>query len=251
MVNPMDFAEKHILITGASQGLGRAIAIHVSKLGAKVSLVARNEEKLNDTRSVLTENEHNVFPFDLKNIEKIDELTSHIVGVGGPLNGFVHCAGIGDMRPLAMSKYEFLHNMMLINFYSFVELLRCCSKKKNFLPGASFVGLSSIASRSGDKSKLAYCASKAAIDAATRCAAKELCSKKIRVNTVVAGLIKTEMYDMLVSNAGEEDSMKHMSRQYLGIGEPIDISNAVTYLLSDSAKFVTGTGFVVDGGYLS
>lgn len=252
MINPMDLSGKHVLLTGASQGLGRAIAIHISQLGAKVSLVSRNQDKLNETCLALAGSGHQIFPFDLKRIEEIDGLTSEIVNAGGALSGLIHCAGVADMRPLSMTKYDFLHDMMLINFYPYIELIRCCSKKKNFLPGASFVGISSIAALCGDKSKTAYCSSKAAMDAATRCVAKELGLKKIRVNTVVAGLIKTELYDMIVDNAGEGASLSHiLGRQYLGVGEPLDVANAVAYLLSDASKFVTGTGFVVDGGYLS
>lgn len=252
MINPMELTGKHILVTGASQGIGREAAIHINKLGAKVSIIARNEEKLFETIKLLDGEGHSFYSFDLKETKNIEKLIDRIVAENGALNGLIHCAGVATMRPLTMTKPDFLHDLMLINFYAFVELVRCCSKKKNFITGASFVGMSSIASQSGDKSKVAYCSSKAAMDAATKCMAEELAQKKIRVNTVVGGFIETDMYQLFIDNAGEEAVEANvLSRQYLGVGEPVDIANAMAYLLSDASKFITGTGFVVDGGYLS
>ena len=252
MINPMDLSGKLILVTGASSGIGRASAIQFSKLGARVLLLARNEEKLNETLYMLEGTGHAIYPFDLTEIDKIEELIKKIVYENGALNGLVHCAGIAPMRPLSLTKGAYLHDVMLLNFYSFVEVIRCASKKKHYVDGASFIGMSSIASHSGDKSKIAYCSSKAAMDAATRCMAKELESKKIRVNTVVGGLVKTDMYNMLIDKAGEDAVDSHvLGRQFSGMGEPLDIANAMAFLLSDASKFITGTGFIVDGGYLA
>lgn len=252
VINPMDLTGKHILITGASSGMGKATAIHLSKLGAKLSLIARDEERLKDTLNQLDGEGHFMYLVDLKDIQKIENLIGEIVDISGPLDGLSHCAGIATMRPLSMTNQEFLHDMMLINFYSFIELIRCASKKNRFNKGASFIGMSSIGSKYGDKSKTGYCASKAAMDSAVRCMAKELAYKEIRVNTVVAGLIKTDMYDSFIETAGEESLALNVStNQYFGIGKPIDVANAIAYLLSDASKFVTGTGFVVDGGFLS
>lgn len=252
MINPMDLTGKKILVTGASSGIGRATAIQLSRLGANVIMVARNEKKLKETLDMLEGDGHTLFSFDLKEIEGIEGLVKKIVSQSGAVNGLVHCAGIATMRPLSMTKIDFLHDMMLINFYAFVELVRCASKKKNYVEGASFIGMSSVGSQSGVKSKVAYCASKAAMDAATKCIAKELEPKKIRVNTVLGGFVKTDMHNEFIDKAGEGALDSHvLGRQYMGMGEPSDIANAMAYLLSDASKFITGTGFVVDGGYLS
>lgn len=141
---------------------------------------------------------------------------------------------------------------MSINFYSFVELVRCASKKNNFVAGSSFVGISSASSRIGDKSKLAYCASKSAMDGAIRCMAKELSQKRIRVNSIMPGFVSTEMYTNFLSMHEEsKDSKKILERLYYGITEPIEIANAIAFLLSDLSKTITGTSLVVDGGTLS
>lgn len=252
MINPLDLSGKIVLITGASSGIGKETSIYLSKLGAKVILVSRNEEKLRITLSLMEGDNHSIYVFDLKKIGQIEALIERVVSQHGKLNGLVHCAGIGDMRPLQMTKYDFIHNMMLINFYSFIELCRVIAKKNNYAESSSFVAISSATSYKGEKSKVAYCASKGALDSAIRAMAKELAKKNIRVNSIIPGFIKTEMVDAYIEVAGEEEFKKNvLVNQYLGLGEPIDVANAVAYLLSDASKFVTGTGFVIDGGYLS
>jgi short-subunit dehydrogenase len=219
MINPMDLTGKRILVTGASSGIGRETAIHLSKLGANIVLVARNEDNLIDTAFNLEGKGHNVYPFDLKYIDDIEILIEEIINKEGKLNGLVHCAGINEMRPLGITGYDFLHNMMMINFYSFVELVRVISKKKNCAKSTSIVVMSSVASIKGDKSKTAYCASKGAVDSAVRVMAKELAIKNIRVNSVIAGFLKTTMYDSYIKEIGEEAFNENvLKHQYLGLG---------------------------------
>jgi NAD(P)-dependent dehydrogenase (short-subunit alcohol dehydrogenase family) len=252
MINPLDLSGKIVLVTGASSGIGKETSIYLSKLGAKIILVSRNEEKLRATLSLMEGDNHAIYVFDLKKIDQIEGLIERVVSQQGKLNGLVHCAGIGDMRPLQMTKYDFIHNMMLINFYAFIELCRVIAKKNIHAEPSSFIAISSTTSYKGEKSKVAYCASKAALDSAIRAMAKELAAKNIRVNSIVPGFIKTEMLDTYIEVAGKEDFQKNvLANQYLGLGEPIDVANAAAYLLSDASKFVTGTGLVIDGGYLS
>ena len=142
MVNPMDLSGKTVLITGASDGIGKATAILLSQLGARIVMIARNRDKLQAVLEELEGKAHKWYSYDLKGIEGIEGLVKTIVNDNGPLDGFVHSAGIASMRPLKMTTYDFLHDMMLINFYSFIELIRCLSKKRNFRDGMSIVGMS-------------------------------------------------------------------------------------------------------------
>lgn len=252
MINPMDLSGKRILVTGASSGIGRQTAIYLSKLGATINLLARRESQLNETLQCMEGNNHRLYPFDLTQLDSIQALIKQMIQDGGSLDGVVHCAGIAPMRPLAMTKPEYLHNVMLINFYSFVEIVRCAAAKKYFNMGASFIGISSTAAKKGGKSQIAYAASKAAIDAACLVMAKELAPKGIRINTVMPSLIKTEMYEQFITDAGSSDKQTFVTpEQYLGIGLPQDIASAIAFLLSDSSRFITGTTLVVDGGFLS
>lgn len=252
MINIIDLTGKKIIITGASSGIGKATAIQLSKVGAKIIMVSRNEDKMMDTLSQMEGDGHAYYPFDLKNIGELESLIKKIVSDFGGINGCVHCAGTAPMRPISKTKYDFTHDVMLINFYSFVEMVRCLSKKNNYIEGASFIAMSSIASRVGYKSKVAYCASKGALDSAIRCLAKELASKKIRVNSIVPGWVATEMYtEYLAEHGTSEDAVRISESQYLGAIDPVEIANVVAYLLSDVSKTITGTGLVIDGGWLS
>lgn len=252
MDNPINLVSKHILVTGASKGIGRATCIYLSKLGANVSLVSRNPEKLSETLSLMEGKGHKIHSFDLRDISNIENFIDDLVDDMGKLDGFVHCAGIGEMRPLQQTKFNFLHEVMLINFYAFIELARVIAKRKNCSSNSSFVAVSSVASHKGAKSVIAYCASKGAIDSAVRALAKELSGKGIRVNSVVPGFITTDLYYNYINVVGESEFNKDfLSNQYMGIGDATDVAHAIAFLLCDSAKFITGTGLVVDGGYLS
>lgn len=251
MKNIIDLSNKTILVTGASDGIGKETSKTISELGGKVILVGRSEEKLHAALGELSGEGHAAYAYDLKVLDGIDSFISDAVKKHGALDGMVHCAGESQVRPLKMCNPEFMKDIFDINYFAFIELVRAYAKKKNN-NGGSIVVMSSVGSRRGDKGKLAYTSSKAAVDGAVRTLAKELAEKNIRVNSVVAGMIKTGIYDRYVEKNGEEAMQKFvLSKQYLGVGQTDDIANAISFLLSDAAKFITGTGMVVDGGYLS
>lgn len=252
MINPMNLTDKRILVTGASSGIGRETSILLSKLGAHVIMIARRLPQLKETFTNLEGTDHKYYSYDLSDTNGIDEYIQKVISENGKLDGFVHSAGVGSSRPLKMLKPDYVDEVMRINFYSFIEIVRCITKKGNFNEGMSIVGVSSVASLQGNQSKTVYCASKAAMDAAVRCMAKELSSKKIRVNTVMPGLIKTPIFDTFLDQGlDSEDAKNVMARQYLGVGETIDVANTIAFLLSNASKFVTGTSIAVDGGRLS
>ena len=246
MINLIDLSGKTVLVTGASDGIGKETSTLLSQLGARVVMIARSEEKLQAVYDSLEGDGHSFYSFDLTNIDAIEGLTASLVEQNGPFDGFVHCAGISSMRPLKMVTYSFLHETMLVNFYSFVEILRCITKRGNYRQGMSVVAMSSIASQKGSRKKtqIAYCASKAALDGAIRALAKELSDKKIRINSIVAGMVRTNMYEHFKEKTG-----KNVEDEYLlGIIEPSEISTAIAYLLSDKSKTITGTGMIIDSG---
>ena len=252
MINPMDLTDKHILISGASSGIGKETAIHLSQLGAKITMIARNEQKLQKVKANLEGDGHSYYSFDLNTLDEIEALVKKMVLEQGKFDGFVHSAGIGTARPLSLTTSKFVDEIMRINFYSFIELTRIITKKKNCSDNASVVAVSSISSIMGDKAKTIYSASKGAIDSAVKSMAHELSERKIRINSVLPGYINTEMtheyYESVGEAAFEQDVL---AKQYLGLGEPIDVANTIAFLLSDAAKLITGTNLYVDGGYLS
>lgn len=252
MINPMELDGKNIIVTGASSGIGKGIAILLSKLGANVILVARNEERLKETYNELEPGKHSYYVFDLNYLDAIESMIDNVCHDGLKLNGLVHSAGVSLTMPLQYLKSSDLRNIMSVNFYSFVELVKHFSKRKYNDNGGSIVAISSISSKVGARGLTAYCASKGALESAIRSMALDLTPKKIRINSVAPGMIETQIYDglkELVNNNEFEAELK--KRQVLGLGKPEDVAYATAFLLSDASRFITGTSMVVDGGYLA
>jgi len=248
MLNPMDMTGKLIIVTGASDGIGRAAALHLAMLGAKTVLISRDVNKLKLISEALGKNPHKIYPYDLTDLEGIEDLIRTISEENGKIDGMVHCAGVSPMMPLKSTKYDLFHNTMLINFYAFAELVRCAGKAANCNDGASFLAVSSVSSVKGNKAQSAYAASKAAVSGVIKPMAKELSSRGIRVNSVLFGIIKTGMYEKFLEQGGD---MSLWNGQYLGLGSPEDAANVISFLLSDASKLITGTDLIADGGYLS
>ena len=252
MINLLDFSGKTILVTGASSGIGKETSIVLSKLGAKVIMVALFESELEEAKLDLEGEGHACYEYNFNDIYGIESLVKKIIEENGALDGFVHCAGVGSVRPLQLTKYDFMISVMNINFFSYVEIVRCITKKKFFNKGLNIVGISAIGAFQGNATKTAYCSSKAAMNSATRCLAKELAEKGIRVNTIAPGATKTPMFDKFESMDIDSDNYKSIiQRQYLGICEPSDIANSVVFLLSNMSSMITGSCVVVDGGKLT
>ena len=242
--------DRRILVVGASSGIGKQTALTLSQVGAKISLVARNEEKLETTLAELEGNGHDYFIADVSEIASIESLIKEIVVKDGPLDGVVYSAGVGTALPLMQSKPEKVQDTFNVNFFGFFEVVRQVARKGRFSPGMRIVGVSSCASLRGDKSKAIYSSSKAAMDSAVRCMAKELAGKGICINTVAPSMTATELYNHYIEKYGEDsDTNKELlTRQYLGVAQPQDVANAIAFLISPAARFITGITMPVDGG---
>ena len=248
MDNLMDFTGKQILVAGASSGIGRKTAEMLSKHGAKVILAARREDKLQEVLAVLEGTGHSYYVADFSQVDHIEPLVRQIVNEHGSLDGMVYSSGMGSSRPVKVSKPDFVQDMFKVNFFGFFELVRCIAKRGMYNPGMSIVGLSSCAAIDGDKSQSVYSASKAAMDAAVRVMAQEYADKRIRLNTIRPGMVKTAMYESTVDGLGEEFHEHLKQKQFMGIGETSDIANMIIFLLSPLSKFTTGAHFSIDGG---
>lgn len=247
MINPMELTGKHVLITGGSSGIGRQCAVQASRLGARVTLISRREEKLQETiRQMERPEEHAYYPFDLYETDKIEELVKTIAAERGAVDGFCHAAGIATVRPIKFTRPAFVEGMFRIHEYAFIELIRCLSLKRNLNDGASLIGISSTAAKMGNISQAAYAAAKASMDGFLQPAAKELAPRGIRINTVAYAMVDTDMFQEFLENGGDR---KLIERQLLGIIDAESAANAVMFLLSDACKFITASTLPVYAGY--
>lgn len=255
MTNYLKMEGKHVLITGAGSGIGRQTAILLSRLGARVSIIGRRKEMLKETLSMLCGDGHVFCEADISKIEELESMILGIIREKGAVDGFVHCAGSVKSLPLINYSYERLHDIMLVNFYSYFEIVRILSKKKSFNKGMSIVGVSSVQAIRGATAQAAYGASKAAMNGAMHCLARELGEKGIRLNTVLPAATDTEMYRDFISlkanMKGTDMKIEATPRQYLGINTTEDVANAIIFLLSPASQKITGIEFPVDGGFTS
>lgn len=245
LYNPYSLEGKTILVTGASSGIGQKTAIECSKLGAKLIIVGRNEERLQETFSQLEGEEHSKVIAELTNADDLDVMLS-----GLPiLDGVVLCAGIGGKtKPLLFCSKESFSNVFEVNVFSTVELLRLLVKKKKMAKDSSVVIVSSIGGvRVYNPGNGVYGSSKSAINSLMKFCAVELAPKKIRVNSVNPGMVHTKLIKS--GTISEEqlqlDLEKYPLKRY---GETIDVALGIIYLLSDASSWVTGHSLVIDGG---
>lgn len=246
----VDLTGKHIIVAGASSGIGRQTSITLSRLGAKVSCIARREEQLSETVNLLDGEGHDYFLSDLSKLEEIDSLIQEIVKKQGMIDGVVHTAGISIVSPLRQFTPEKMMKVFQINYFSFMEIIRQTAKKNRFRPEMSIVGISSTSSMRLDKSNTAYSASKAAINATVRNLAMELYSKGIRINAVAPAMVDTEMYRKALEGI-EESLSEGLKSQYMGIIDPQSVSNLIAFLLSSASAYMTGLTIPIDGGIFS
>lgn len=250
----LEFSGKKILIIGASSGIGEETARVLAAAGAFVILVARREDRLKKIIDEIPSDQKVYYTGDVSKTEDIEGLISRIINDNGPLDGMVYTAGttIGDV-PLKYLSMEKHMDTFMVNYFGFIECVRQVTKRRAYNRGMRIVAVSSMASLRGDKAHLAYCASKAAMDSAIRCIAMEYGKKGICINSVAPSMIRTDMYQKYLDNRGEENNTDAgiSDRQYLGLGEKRDVANAITFLLSEEARFITGITMPVDGGVSS
>lgn len=242
--NPFSLVGKTVLVTGASSGIGQETAIQCSKMGAKVIITARNEERLKETLSQLEGAGHQVIIADQTKQEELESLVGQI----DQLNGLVLCAGKPKTLPFQFCTRENFDEVFDINFFAPVELLRLLVKKKKMAKDSSVVFVSSIGGvRAYGASNAIYGASKSAIDSVMKTSARELAAKKIRVNSVNPGMVETKLIHvgMITEEQLEADKKTYPLQRY---GNPVDIALGIIYLLSDASSWVTGHPLVIDGG---
>lgn len=247
MSTPFHLHEKTILVTGASSGIGRQVAISVSKMGGTCVITGRNPEALAETFSQLEGKGHKQITADLVSQTDRDRLIAFLPQI----DGLAHCAGNVKAFPIKFLDQKYIDEMMKLNFESPVLLMASLLKSKKINRSASLVFLSSISSQFPPKGGSMYGSSKAALESFVKTLAQEVVPQGIRANSLSPGMVRTPLYDRAEEAVSKEHMDKHMSSYPLGAGEPEDIANAAIFLLSPASKWVTGINIILDGGFLS
>ena len=233
---------KTILVTGASSGIGRTTAIECSKAGAKVILLGRSLERLNETLADCVGEGHCFIQCDLADL---DSLSEKLIGIS-ELDGVVHNAGVNTKYLVKNLSKDKIDGIFHTNYYAPVLMTQLFLKKKILKKNASLVFVSSISATLGAVSNSVYASSKGALNSFVRSLALEIAPRGMRANVIQPGMIETPI---LSAYAMSEELEAFKNSAPLGHpGEPVDIANGCVYLLSEASKFVTGSIFTIDGG---
>ncbi len=244
--NPFSLKDRHVLVTGASSGLGYATALACARMGAVVIGVGRDVTRLQQTQLALETISglpHKVLCADLTQ----SKAREHVVAsLDRPIDGVVHSAGISRLSPVRMLTEQHLREIQSINVDAPMLLTQALLKGNLIAPEGSLVYIASIAAHIGVPGVAAYSGTKAALMAMVRCLALEVVKRRIRANCLSPALVETPLLEATAAMVG---SMEDERRNYpLGFGKPEDVANAAVFLLSDASRWITGTTIVMDGG---
>lgn len=244
-MNRFSLEGKVILVTGSTSGIGRVTAIECTKMGAKVIVTGRNNDRARETFSMLEGEGHQIITADLSIEEDIEKLVSEVP----VLDGCVNNAGFNLIQLVPFIKPNNLDEIFKINTRSPIFLVHRLVKNKKLSKGASVVFTSSISARGiSSPGNSLYSASKAAVSAFARNAAVDLAAKKIRLNSVAPGMVETPLKSNKTEITEEQWSTELKNYPLGRYGTPEDVANVIIFLLSDASSWITGTEIVVDGG---
>jgi len=240
--NPFSLVGRRILVTGASSGIGRQVAISSANMGATVVLTGRDALRLEETRAQLLGVGHQAIAADLLQADDISRLAAEV----GEIHGLVHSAGIAKLVPFHMISPKHFDEVIGVNLRAPLLLTRALLAKKAVQPGGSIVFVGAVASEVGPVATAVYSASKAALLGAARSLALEVAKHKIRANVVAPGYVRTPLIDDLGRTGASIDELLDITP--LGLGEPEDVANAVVFLLSEASRWMTRALLIADGG---
>lgn len=241
--NRFSLEGKTILVTGASSGIGRQIAITCSEMGATLFITARNEQRLKETLSQLKGSGHRYYCADITQKEQLVNMVQSLP----VLDGIVQNAGVGSRVLCKEITQEDIDYIMHINFDAQVLLQTELLKQKKIRKSASIVYMASRAASSPSICNAIYSASKGAIISYARCLALELAPRQIRVNCICPAMVWTDLIIQggLTKEDFEEAQQKYPLKRY---GTPDDVANLATFLLSDASSWMTGSCVDLTGG---
>jgi NAD(P)-dependent dehydrogenase (short-subunit alcohol dehydrogenase family) len=251
MTQDSGFSNEWVLVSGASSGIGRAIAVELVRQGARVVLTGRRRAQLEETAAKCGDaSRSELLELDLAQSEQIAPAVIALSGRIGRLYGLCHSAGLVTTLPLAATKPERLRSLFEVNLVAGVELARALTRREVLDErGGSILWIASIYAHVGAPGQVGYAATKGAITSAVRSMALELVPRKVRVNCISPGLVKTPMTDAAHSRISADQWARIEALHPLGAGQPEDVARAAAFMLDPRNRWMTGTDLTLDGGY--
>jgi len=249
--NPMDLTGRTILVTGATSGIGKATAVYLSKLGARVVASGRNQERLDEVLGLLDGEGHVGRLFDLSQLDQIVPWMKALCTELGPLNGIAHCAGVQATRPIQAINPQFVTDVLTQNLGASLMLAQGFRLKACHGTPASLVYVSSSAALKTAPGNVVYASSKGGIISAVKGLGVELVRDGVRVNAVAPAMVDTPMSDQFRAILSEDNFKRVVDMHPLGLGRPDDVAAAIAFLLADTGRWITGSVLCVDGGFLA
>lgn len=251
MASSLTLEGRVVFVTGSTRGIGWATAQSLSQAGATVVLHGRSDDRrtreLAAQLSAASGQPAMGIVFDATDVAALKNAYKTIFREYGRLDALVNNAGVLQDGLLGMIPAEAINLTLQINTVAVIHNIQEASRLIARSGGGSIVNVSSIIGTNGNDGQVVYAASKAAVIGITKSAAKELASKRIRVNAVAPGFIDTDMVRQLPPAKFDE---RMRSIRMGRIGQPADVANAILYLVSDLSTYVTGQVIGVDGGML-
>lgn len=246
--NPFTLTGKRILVTGASSGIGRQIAVSCAHMGATIIGVGRDEARIRETQKILDQigSGHQMVSAELTDPAGRDALVAALGDL--QVQGVAHVAGISRLMPVRMFTEKHMRELQAINVEAPMLLTQALLKRTLVADGGSILFMASIAAHIGVPGVAMYSGTKAALIAMMRCLAMEVIKRKIRVNCLSPSLVETPLFAAMVLQSGSISMEEKRDDHPLGFGRPEDIANASIFFLSDASSWVTGTTLVMDGG---
>jgi 3-oxoacyl-[acyl-carrier protein] reductase len=235
------------LVTGASRGIGKAIALALGQAGAKVACIARNEVKLRETADAITAAGGTavVYACDVTVSAAVQRVVDAVVEDWGQLDIVINNAGITRDTLIPRMSDEEWDDVITTNLRSVFLFTRAASQVMMRARHGRIINISSVSGLMGNPGQANYSASKAGIIGLTQTVARELASRKVTVNAICPGFIATEMTDAMGAVVQDEIKKRVPAKR---LGEAEEIADAVLYLASDSAAYLTGQILTLDGG---